>query len=363
MEPTRGPRQNSRHNRPHISRAQQGANDERANDESFNTPFDAELLDGVINATPRALEEWERRAQRRQARRKRRRRGGDGTTPDSRRFKWGRVMAFLLLILLGGASGWALTAPEMQVSGVESSDLKITNEAQIEPVEQQLRGQNWLRADLNSAELQLRRVPTIEKAQVTRSWRQWPPRLQMKIDERAPWFRIGGGATWWIVDEHGVAFRRAEDSDESLIALSATTLDISKLRAGYKLEPSIWEGARRLITALDAQAEKGEQWQLRRVYLDKNGLAALRLQGGEHDEMLIRLGSDRWAQKLVRAREALAFFDKIGRRALALNLVSYSRPTWTPQPDQVPKNDASNDASSAASNDADNAPTSADTPT
>ena len=356
MEPTRGSRQNPRHNRTQA-RAQHNASEE--------TPFDAELPEG--NVTPRALEELERRSQRRQTRRKRRRRSGDGTPPQSRRFNWRRLMACLLLLLLGGATGWALTAPEMQVSNVDSSKLKNTPQGQIEPVEQQLRGQNWLRADVKSAAAQLGRVPTIESAQVTRSWRHWPPRLQIQIDERAPWFRIGGGATWWIVDEHGVMFRRAQDSDESLIALSATALDISKVRAGQTLEPKIWEGARRLIAALDEQTEKGEQWQLRRVYLDKNGLAALRLQGGEHDEMLIRLGSDRWPQKLTRAREALAFFDKIGRRALALNLVSYSRPTWTPQPDQAPKTDAStnesNDASSAASNDADDATTSADTPT
>lgn len=366
MEPTRGSRHNPRYNRAPISRAQLTDN------ERSETAFDAELPDAAPVATPRAQEEWERRAQRRQTRRKRRRRGGDehggeargsegdGTAPPkTRRFNGRRFGAFVTLLLLGGATGWALTAPEMQVQGVENSVLKITPDSQIAPVEGKLRGQNWLRADLDSAEIQLASVPTIETAQVTRSWRHWPPRLQMKIGERAPWFRIGGGATWWIVDEHGVAFRRAVESDASLIALSATALDVSKLRAGQKLEPKVWGGAKRLVAALDEQAAKGHQWQLRRVYLDKNGLAALRLQGGEHDEMLIRLGSDRWPQKLGRAQEALAFFDKIGRRALALNLVSYSRPTWTPQPAESAKDDAS----SAASTDANNPATSADTRT
>ncbi len=362
MEPTRGSRQHLRHNRQHIVRAPQ-----TSSETATASPLDAELTDtALLGATPRAVEEWERRAQRRQARRKRRRRGASGddvTTEKAQRFNWRRFGAVVTLLLMAGATGWALTAPEMQVSSVDNNALKITDERQIEAVAQKLNGQNWLRADLKTAEAQLRRVPTIESAHVSRSWRHWPPRLQMEIDERAPWFRIGGGATWWIVDEHGMAFRRAQEGDEGLIALSASALDVSKLRAGQTLEPQIWQGARRLIAALDEQAQNGHNWSLRRVYLDKNGLAALRLQGGAHDEMLIRLGSDRWPQKLTRAQQALAFFDKIGRRALALNLVSYSRPTWTPQPAESSTDDASSAASTTNSTDAENAVAAADTST
>jgi hypothetical protein len=67
------------------------------------------------------------------------------------------------------------------------------------------------------------------------------------------------------------------------------------------------------------------------VYFDKNGFAALRVQGGSQDELLIRLGADRWEEKLQLARVALTFFERSGKRAQSLNLVSYNVPQWTPR--------------------------------
>jgi hypothetical protein len=103
------------------------------------------------------------------------------------------------------------------------------------------------------------------------------------------------------------------------------------IEAGKHLPPKLWKSVVHLADVLTTQAQQGQQWQLRRTYIDKYGFASLRLEGGSHDEMLVRLGAGRWPEKLERARQALAYFEKTGRQAAALNLVSYSKPTWTPR--------------------------------
>ena len=55
-----------------------------------------------------------------------------------------------------------------------------------------------------------------------------------------------------------------------------------------------------------------------------SGRGALR----QHGEMLIRLGESDWTPKLARARVALSYFERTGRNAQELDLVSYTYPTW-----------------------------------
>ena len=85
-------------------------------------------------------------------------------------------------------------------------------------------------------------------------------------------------------------------------------------------------------------------WDLRRIYLDKNGAASLRV-GAEgalktHAELLIRLGEEDWLAKLKQARLALAYFERTGRKASELDLVSGEHPRWSPQEPQPETNDA-----------------------
>ena len=131
-----------------------------------------------------------------------------------------------------------------------------------------------------------------------------------------------------MVDENGVPFRRAQKGDENFYALTGPKL---QPQPGVPLPKTQWQESARLVTALNqAGSTPGGRWSLRRVYFDKNGFAALRLQGGAEDELLIRLGGDRWEEKLQKARIALAFFQRSGERAQSLNLVSYNVPQWTP---------------------------------
>lgn len=241
---------------------------------------------------------------------------------------WWRRFRFVLVILclIGGAWGLylALTSPDFQVASVSVSGAQITPEKELFRIQQSLIGQNWLRAKTDAAHQRLVGIPTVKNARVTHAV-YWPPRLHIHLEERTPFARVGSGSDWWVVDESGVPFRRAEDKkDRDLYSLTGPNL---LPRPGVPLPKEQWQPSARLLHALERERDL---WSLRRIYLDKNGFASLRLQGGAHDEMLIRLGADRWEDKLVRARTALTYIERIGERAKSLNLVSYNMPQWTP---------------------------------
>ena len=98
----------------------------------------------------------------------------------------------------------------------------------------------------------------------------------------------------------------------------------------------------------------GKFWDLRRVYLDENSAAALRISGKgalkQHGETLIRLGEEGWPEKLKQARMALAFFERTGRKARELDLVSSDHPRWSPK-EQAPSADAGEPQELDATND------------
>ena len=235
---------------------------------------------------------------------------------------------FLLLLLAGG--GWlthfVLTAPEFQVAAVTVSGVGITSDSAVERAQKQLVGQNWILAKPEAARKKLAAVTTVKDVIVTRSL-HWPPQMHIHVQERTPFVRVGEGNDWWVVDESGMPFRRANQSDEHLFALTGPKL---KPIFGKPLPSNEWQPGVRLIRALNASNSNSQKWALRRVYLDKNGFASLRLQGGMHNELLVRLGGDRWEEKLQRTRLALQYFERTGRRAMSLNLVSYNMPQWTP---------------------------------
>lgn len=223
-----------------------------------------------------------------------------------------------------------MTSSRLRVASVEIAGVASTPDAMVRPVSDALLGQNWLRADMAAARSRLAKLPTVQAATVSRAWNHWPPRLRVSIQERQPWLRLGGGAAWWVVDKSGVAFRRATHQDRELYAITSTSFDPEALRAGQMVPPKVWDGVRRLASALDESSGQGGPWQLRRAYLDHDNMASLRLRGGAQDGLLVRLGDGMWPQKMSRARRALLFFEAAGRRAQSLNLVSFSMPTWTP---------------------------------
>ncbi len=249
-----------------------------------------------------------------------------GRKPSTPIWKRLRIIAlFLLLIGLGQVVIASLSSPQFRVADVTVSGAQITDADEIARAQQSLVGQNWVRAQTGAAVKQISSLPTVKSVSVSRAL-HWPPHLHIAITERAPFARVGAGENWWIVDESGVPFRREQKSDSDAKLFAVTNPKFAP-DLGQPLSKENWEPTKKLVSDLSAQKES---WPLRRIYFDKNGFASLRLQGGKHDEMLIRLGGDRWPEKLDRARQALEYFDRTNQRASTLNLVSYIMPQWTP---------------------------------
>jgi hypothetical protein len=139
---------------------------------------------------------------------------------------------------------------------------------------------------------------------------------------------VGAGANWWVVDESGVPFRRATESDRDLYAVTGPAL---APRLGQAIETKYWSPVVQFARVMSNDTQDGESWNLRRVYFDAAGAASLRLTGGSNDETLIQLGADEWPQKLKTARWALADFASTGKHAAILNLISKTVTTWTPR--------------------------------
>ena len=193
-------------------------------------------------------------------------------------------------------------------------------------------------------------LPSVASAHVEREV-GWPPRLKLVVNERRPLLKVGAGNEWWVVDETGMPYRKASPEDHDLYALTARQF---QPQLGKPLATKWWNRALELQRALSTDnalasgdSEKAQTegtgrtnapfWQLRRLYLDRHGMASIRVLGRgalrQHNEMLIRLGESDWAPKLSRARVALAYFERTGRNAQELDLVSYTYPTWRTKTD------------------------------
>jgi hypothetical protein len=189
--------------------------------------------------------------------------------------------------------------------------VNITPREGVIAVQSSLAGQNWLRARLQGAANQLEALPTVREARVTRNL-SWPPQVTIHIAERQPFARVGAGENWWVVDETGMPFRRANTDKAQDKALYAVTGPTLQPQVGQVLPAKAWQPVREFAQSLIRAEEKGTRWVLRRLYFDRHGFASLRLTGGAHDEMLIQMGGDRWPDKLQRARQALAYFEATG---------------------------------------------------
>jgi len=303
-----------------------------------------------------------------QRRRQKGRRGRRRSTPAGppwwkRARRCAGVLLFIGIVELAAA---VLTAPDFRVQDVEVTGLDVTTPEQVRPLAQQLMGQNWVRANTKDAIAAVHQLPAVRTARIERTL-QWPPQLVLRIHERRPFARVGAGDNWWVVDETGVPFRPARAEDERLYAVTSkafrpvigrdlpaaswqpvVTFARALSRDGSTSDGSTSDGSTSDGSTSDGSAEEGNtenatmgdgstpgqparQWALRRMDFDKDGFASLRLEGGAHDELLVRLGAGRWPEKLQRAHQALAWFERTGSRASELNLVSYNMPVWTPR--------------------------------
>ncbi len=249
--------------------------------------------------------------------------------------KWLKRLSGLVALILLGLIGYAaFTAPQFGIASVDIRGIAATPQDELRPLARRLIGQNVLRFQGEEVARAARLLPTVESAQVVRL-AQWPPKVALQISERAPVLKVGAGRDWWVVDPKGVPFRRSNPGDAALYRVVAPQF---APELGRPLDPKLWARARALTTAIETdnrfasaatQSENARFWQLRRIYFDRDGLASLRFDRAPHRETLVRLGDDAWPAKLARARQSLAYFERTGRKASELDLVSLERPVWT----------------------------------
>lgn len=249
-----------------------------------------------------------------------------------------RVLGVALVLFVAQCAIAALTAPQFGIKSVEVRGLDETPTATVEELSSTLVGQNIFRAPVASVAQKVEALPTVAEARIVRSL-QWPPHLRLEVTERQPILRVGAGENWWVADAQGVPYRRARRGDEALYALTAPQF---APQTGKALPAADWKRARELARALEgdnalvARKTPGapQFWRLRRIYLDRDGFAAVRVSGGgklgAHRELLIRLGEEAWPAKLAQARVALTYFERTGQRARELDLVSGEHPRWCP---------------------------------
>ena len=253
----------------------------------------------------------------------------------------GRVALAASVLFLVWGVGTALTAPQFDVNRVEITGTRGAPPLKAQNLARELIGQNVFRAPKSRIETELRAIPVVADAHISRAW-SWPPHMRVQITERQPILQVGSGTTWWVADAQGVAFRRADRNDSALDMLTSPDF---KPVTGKALPAAQWKSARELEETLSADnalvaresggKDAGKFWDLRRVYLDANSAAALRISGKgalkAHGETLIRLGEEGWPEKLKQARVALAFFERTGRKASEIDLVSSEHPRWLPK--------------------------------
>ncbi len=240
-------------------------------------------------------------------------------------------------------------SPCFQVKSVRVTGVRTLRKEQVQFYAQGLIGQPAILPPKGAARRRLMALPEIESVQFNRLPSR---RMTVRVTERQPCFLLEakqgsgfrvqgsedmGSGFWvlgsgeqtpkpktqnpkpalWVVDRHGVVFRRAYGRAPHL-ALVQVMAD-REWRLGDRLTP---EDTDRIRKALAVVQRAGLPSPERFYYHD--GYLSLRLA----DRTLVRLGNDEWERKLRRARRAFAFLRKTGQAAEYIDLTSLEVPTW-----------------------------------
>jgi len=144
----------------------------------------------------------------------------------------------------------AFTAPPFRIRRVEVDGLESVPSARVEQLVSSLRGQNMLRVRTGTVAEQLREFPSVQSVSVSHPL-AWPPVLVFNVMERQPAARVGEGTNWWVVDENGVPFRKANfgTGDEDLFPVTGPQFIP---QPGKPFAATDWARATELISDLKA---------------------------------------------------------------------------------------------------------------
>lgn len=252
--------------------------------------------------------------------------------------------AFVLVVLL--------TDPAFQVRSIVVTGLKTIPRNRVDPIVQILEGQNLFRAPTWSVHRQLLSLLEIQEARVHRNTRR---EIVVEVVERRPFAALpippqakgpaeradlstsahgvpsspaGDGTLslqnpsgYTIIDAEGLAYKRINHPAPGTVVYRGPQQN--SLQVGGHLGRNLLENLHR---SLRYCKESGLP---RPVTVCMDSLEAVTLEF--EDQLVVRLGHDRWKEKLLLAHRTLDYIERQGKVAELIDLRTLEAPSWKPK--------------------------------
>ncbi|GAA0496534.1 cell division protein FtsQ/DivIB [Streptomyces stramineus] len=139
------------------------------------------------------------------------------------------VLWSALLLLLGGAAGWALYGSSwLRATGVEVSGTRVLTADEVRKAAEVPFGEPLISVDTDAIGARLReRLPRIETVAVERSW---PHGIRLEVVERQPRAIVEKGGKFIEIDGSGVRFATVERPPKGVPRLELEAADSPSLR-------------------------------------------------------------------------------------------------------------------------------------
>jgi cell division protein FtsQ len=219
-----------------------------------------------------------------------------------------RLLKFLVVIVLAGASAWLLFSPWLSVGRVETDGIVSSSANSILADSGVRAGAAMILIDPGKVESRLLEDPWISQATVSRDW---PDLVTVHVEERLPvaWVRSAEGWARRAVD--GVALPSAPEPDDSMGRIEMSEVGESETTTSPELL-----GALEFMSALDSDLHDGAIVSLR------DGMLWATVEGFE-----IRLG--RATEMTQKALSLAALLDEGLTPGTLVNLIAPTHPATT----------------------------------
>jgi len=222
-------------------------------------------------------------------------------------------MAVVIMLVGAGFLGWQVYqvlvhADALVVSGVDIKGVKQLTEADLRDIVTAFKGQNIFRVDLEAAARRARANPWVREVRIHRSL---PNRITMVFSERTPTMILDTGSARYLIDDDGVVLERLQKENLTAWPLPVVAIKDYPARTGDQVTS---EGLAEAVLLIQEIAERGG-WQLANVTVRANSPDALTVLYADHE---FRLGSGRYAEKLLRLAEVMA---DVKQRGLEISYV------------------------------------------
>jgi cell division protein FtsQ len=219
-----------------------------------------------------------------------------------------RLLKFLVVIVLAGASAWLLFSPWLSVGRVETDGIVSSSANSILADSGVRAGAAMILIDPGKVESRLLEDPWISQATVSRDW---PDLVTVHVEERLPvaWVRSAEGWARRAID--GVALPSAPEPDDSMGRIEMSEVGESETTTSPELL-----GALEFMSALDSDLHDGAIVSLR------DGMLWATVEGFE-----IRLG--RATEMTQKALSLAALLEEGLTPGTLVNLIAPTHPATT----------------------------------